>query len=35
LTAEECVEALKNQKLRKIDDLPYAVGVYAPHCYIC
>jgi hypothetical protein len=28
LTAEECVEALKNQKLRKIDDLPDAVGVY-------
>jgi hypothetical protein len=29
LTAEECLEALKSQKLRKIDDLPNAVGVYA------
>ena len=29
MTAEECLEALKNQKLRKIDDLPDAVGVYA------
>jgi hypothetical protein len=29
LTAEECVEALKNQRLRKIDDLPDAVGIYA------
>jgi hypothetical protein len=29
LTAEECVEALKNQKLRRIDDLPDAIGVYA------
>jgi hypothetical protein len=29
VTAEECVEALKNQKLRKIDDLPDAIGVYA------
>jgi hypothetical protein len=29
LTAEECVEALKSQKLRKIDDLPDAIGVYA------
>jgi hypothetical protein len=28
LTAEECLRALKNQ-LRKIDDLPTAVGVYA------
>ena len=29
MTAEECVEALTNQKLRKIDDLPDTVGVYA------
>ncbi|MFB6448175.1 hypothetical protein [Bradyrhizobium tunisiense] len=29
MTAEECLEALKTQKLRKIDDLPDAVGVYA------
>jgi len=29
LTAEECLEALKSQKLKKIDDLPNAVGVYA------
>ena len=29
MTAEECIEALKNQKLKKIDDLPDAVGVYA------
>jgi hypothetical protein len=29
LTAEECVEVLKSQQLRKIDDLPEAVGVYA------
>jgi hypothetical protein len=29
LTAEECLQALKNQKLRRIDDLPDAVGVYA------
>jgi hypothetical protein len=28
LTAEECVEALENQKLRKIDDLPGTVGMY-------
>jgi hypothetical protein len=29
LTAEECVENLTSQKLRKIDDLPDAVGIYA------
>ncbi|EIG63593.1 hypothetical protein [Bradyrhizobium sp. WSM1253] len=29
MTAEECIEALKNQKLRQIDDLPNGVGVYA------
>jgi hypothetical protein len=29
LTAEECLEELKSQKLKKIDDLPKAVGVYA------
>lgn len=29
LTAQECLEALKNQKLKRIDDLPNAVGVYA------
>ncbi|MHC2400972.1 hypothetical protein ACVMGC_005516 [Bradyrhizobium barranii subsp. barranii] len=29
MTAQECLEALKNQKLKRIDDLPNAVGVYA------
>jgi hypothetical protein len=29
LTAEECLSELANQKLRKIDDLPKATGVYA------
>ncbi len=29
LTAKECVAALQNQKLKKIDDLPDAIGVYA------
>ena len=29
MTAEECLEALKSQKLNKIDDLPNAVGLYA------
>jgi hypothetical protein len=29
LTAEECLNELKNQKLRKIDDLPKATGVYS------
>jgi hypothetical protein len=29
LTAEECLNALKTQKLRRIDDLPPNVGVYA------
>jgi hypothetical protein len=28
LTAEECLNDLKNQKLKKIDDLPDATGVY-------
>jgi hypothetical protein len=28
LTAEECLSELKNQRLRKIDDLPKATGVY-------
>ena len=28
LTAEECLSELKNQKLKKIDDLPDAIGVY-------
>jgi hypothetical protein len=28
LTAEECLSELTNQKLRKIDDLPKATGVY-------
>jgi hypothetical protein len=29
LTAEECLDELKSQKLRKIGDLPNAVGAYA------
>lgn len=29
MTAEECLKELKSQKLRKIDDLPNAIGVYA------
>jgi hypothetical protein len=29
LTAEECLNELKTQKLRRIDDLPTAIGVYA------
>jgi hypothetical protein len=29
LTAEECLDELRSQKLRKIDDLPNAVGAYA------
>lgn len=29
MTAEECLKALKTQKLRQIDNLPDAIGVYA------